>query len=711
MARMSDTTLKGVLAARITASLGSKSDPLTKERIAAEKYYRGEKFGNEEEGRSQVVSRDVAEAIDSMMPSLMKIFTAGDEVVRFDPRNANDEEAAAQATEYVNYIWSVENDGFGNFYTWFKSALMKKRGIIKIWWDKRVDVSTEHYHGLTQQEVDILNSDEDVEIAELTVSGLDVDESGQLAQYFDVKVRRSKETGTVCVSPVPPDEFIIDPRAIDDETTPFIGDRQKRTVSDLVADGYDKRLVESLGAGDAGDLTQERTERFSPESSDLYDDDSDLDPTMRKVWVTECYIRVDYDGDGIAEMRKITCAGEGSMLEILDNEEVPDHPYATLCPLPLPHKFWGQSIADVTMDVQLVKSTILRQILDNLYLTNKPQIGAVEGQVNLDDLLNRRAGGVIRMKSPTAIVPIVTTPLGAEPYNMLTMWDGIRETRTGVRRFSTGPNANSLDDAYSNTATGANIVAESSAERLEMIARIFAETGVRRAMKMILRLVSEYQQEPRMIKLRDKWVPMDPREWNNGMDMTVTVGLGTGNKQSQIQAIMALLNLDQTIVQLQQGVNGPLLTTENIYAKLRELVSASGLKGVEKYYTDPSTAQQQQQPPKPDPKMVEMQAKLQLEQQKAQADQQMQQQKMQMDAESNAADMQMKQANMQAELQIKREQLGAEMELKREQLAAELILKREQMQAEMELKARLGVVTAAQNANTTSGVHMGGEPG
>lgn len=717
MAGMTETTLKGVLSARITSALGFTDDALVKQRREAEKYYRGDKFGNEQEGRSQVVSRDVAEAVDSMMPALLKIFTAGDEVARFDPRQPEDVEAAKQATDYCNYIWHVENDGFSNFYSWFKDALIKKRGIIKIWWDKRTDVNKESYEGLTQAEYDILTADKDVEIVEEEIvqvfaEPMQMGQAPQIENVYNCTVRRSKTYGAVKICPVPPDEFLIDRRAVDDETAPFIGHRRKRTISDLIADGYDNAKVSDLGSGDDGDLTTERQERFSPEDTNPYRADAALDPSMREVWVTECYIRIDFDGDGLAEMRKITAAGEGTSLTILDNEEIPDHPFATICPIPMPHKFWGQSIADVTTEIQLVKSTLLRQILDNLYLTNMPQLGAVEGKVNLDDLLSRRPGGVVRMKSADSIFPIPTTPLGNEPYNMLQMWDGIREQRTGVRRFATGPNADTLADAYSNTATGAQIVSDSSAERLELIARIFAETGVRRAMRIILRLVSEHQQEPRIIKLRNKWVPMDPRGWDNGMDMSITVGLGTGNRQSQVQTLMALLNLDQQIVALQQGVEGPLLTVENIYAKLVKLVEASGLKGVESYYSDPANKQAQpQQQPKPDPKMMEVQGKLQIAQQQAQADQQIQTQKIEADTVASQRDHELKAAQMQQDLMIKREQLGAELQLKREQLAAELQLKREQMAAELQMKERLGVYTASQNAAVTSGVQLGGEPG
>jgi hypothetical protein len=344
---------------------------------------------------------------------------------------------------------------------------------------------------------------------------------------------------------------------------------------------------------------------------------STLDPTMREIWVTECYLRVDYDGDGVAELRKVTVAGDGASV-VLENVEADDHPFASVTPIPMPHKFHGMSIADQTVDLQLIKSILWRGALDALYLSNAPQMGAVEGQVNLDDLLNRRPGGIVRIKSPTALVPIPTAPLGGDVFQMIEYIDTVREQRTGVTRYNQG-----LDpDTLNKTATGINAIQNAAQQRLELIARVFAETGVKRAFRRILELVCKHQQKPKIIRLRQRWVAMDPREWNDEMDMTVTVGLGTGNRDQQVSHIMNLLQLDQQIVQMQGNIAGPLVTGVNIYNKLAKLVEASGLKAVDSYYTDPRTMPPMQSPPVPppapppvDPMMLQQQLALQIEQQ------------------------------------------------------------------------------------------------
>jgi len=613
MAKMSDLDLAAIVAAKIQNALGYQGGRLSRERQQAERYYKGEPFGNELDGRSQVVSRDVAEAVDGMMPSLMRVFASGDEVVRFEPAGPEDEAAAAQATDYVNWVWNQQNDGFSIFHSWFKDALLKKTGIVKIWWDESTDTTRETYQGLTTAERDILAGDPDVEIVgeeeRQVAAAVPPPPSGDGSPppvddgiRYDVVVRRTKRSGRIRVAPVPPDEFLMDRRAVGLDEAPFVAHRVRRTVSELIEMGYPRAVVMDLpiGNGEEGDFSLERLERFQDEDEWPWrDGEMQIDPSMREVWITETYLRVDYDGDGVAELRRITVAGEGSDPTILDNEEVDDHPFAALTPIPMPHKFFGLSVADQTMDLQLIKSTLWRGALDSVYLANAPQMGAVEGQVNLDDLLNRRPGGIVRLKSPTALVPIQTAPVSADAFQMIEYVDTVREQRTGVTRYNQGLDADTLNQ----TATGISAIQNASQQRLELIARIFAETGVKRAFRRILELVCKHQQQPQIVRLRGTWVAMDPREWSDQMDMTVSVGIGTGNKEQQIPQLMALLNLDERIVQIQGGVNGPLVTAKNVYNKLVKLVEAAGLKTATPYYTDPTTMPPRM-PPGPTPGAV-----------------------------------------------------------------------------------------------------------
>lgn len=286
---------------------------------------------------------------------------------------------------------------------------------------------------------------------------------------------------------------------------------------------------------------------------------------------------------------------------MLENEEADGHPFAALCPNPLPHRFWGLSVADQTLDLQVVKSTLWRGALDSIYLANAPQLGVLEGKVNVDDLLNRRPGGIVRMRDAGAIIPIATQPVSADAFQMIEYLDTVREQRTGVTRYNQGLDADTLNK----TATGIHAIQSAAQQRLELIARIFAETGVKRAFKRVLELVSKHQSAPHIIRLRNRWVAMDPRAWSEEMDLAVTVGLGTGNRDQQVLTLLRLLELDERIVALQGDVSGPLVTARNVYNMLVKLVEAAGLKSADSYYSDPGTVPPvPPAPPPPDPAMA-----------------------------------------------------------------------------------------------------------
>jgi hypothetical protein len=402
--------------------------------------------------------------------------------------------------------------------------------------------------------------------------------------------------------PVPPEEFLIARGATSLDEVGFVAHRVKRTVSDLIAMGYPRGKVLALEGAGALDFAPERLQRFAEEGGVLADAAA-LDPAMRSVSVTECWMRVDADGDGIAELRHVTVAGEGDLV-VLENEEADGHPFAALCPNPLPHRFWGLSVADQTLDLQLVKTTLWRGALDSLYLANAPQLGVLDGKVNVEDLLNRRPGGIVRMKEAGALMPIATQPVSAEAFQMIEYLDSVREQRTGVTRYNQGLDADTLNK----TATGIRAIQSAAQQRLELIARVFAETGVKRAFKRVLELVSKHQSAPRIVRLRNRWVAMDPRQWSDEMDLTVTVGLGTGNRDQQVLTLLKLLDLDERIVALQGGVAGPLVTARNVYNKLVKLVEAAGLKSAESYYSDPGTAPPAPPGPRPPDPMLALAA-------------------------------------------------------------------------------------------------------
>lgn len=632
MARMRDDEILSITEARVRDAVGYTYSTINKQREMALRYYRGDPFGNEIAGRSQVVSRDVAQYTDTFMPSLMRIFSSGDQVVRFEPSEPEDEEATKQATDYVNWIWSQQNDGFLNFHHWFKDGLLAKIGVVKIWWDDSPTQTQERYQGLNAEELAAIQADKDIEVGEVTEGAVEMagpDGLPMMMPVYDVAVVKTNREGQVRVAGVPPEDFFFGQRARSDRNANgVLGHRDYKTRSELVEMGYDRDVVAKLFAGDDRDNDSEVVARFEDVStSPLYNiEESDPGPSGT-VEVIEAYIRLDVNDDGVAEYLKVCYSGG----HLLDWEEVDDHPFAVVTPIPMPHRLAGLSMADQLMDIQMINSTIQRQILDNLYLHNMPQTEVVEGEVNMQDVLNRRPGGVVRVKRLGAMTIHQTPALGAEPFNFLEYMAGVAEQRTGATRYNQGLDANTLNK----TATGINLIQNAAAQRIELVARVYAETGVKRAFRRILSLVSKHQRKARMIRLRNRWVPMDPRGWKTSWDMTVTVGVGNGNKDQTLAHMMTLLQTTMAIVDKQGGVSGPLVTGSNVFNQLAKLCEGMGLKDVEQYFTDPAAQDgqpQEQQPPPPDPKVMEAQAKMQSQQQTAQAQMELDRQKAEHDA-------------------------------------------------------------------------------
>jgi hypothetical protein len=704
---MRDDELSAIVGTQISNALGSRigtgaGSELSEQRETALKYYLGEPFGNEVDGRSQVVLTEVADTIEWLLPGLIEVFMAGDEVVRFEPQYQEDEAAAKQATEYVNYIFNQDNPGFTILYDVFKDALLQKTGTAKVFWEDTEETKRETFTGLTPDEVALIMQPENGDAPEVIAYTMD-----PVTGLADLKVQREFADGRVRVESVPPEEFLISQRGTTTENAPFVAHRVTKTVTELLDMGFDEATVRDLPDYSAADHDIETIARGAFDGTNNIDDKA-VDDSMRTILVHECYLKMDYDGDGKAELRCITVAGPEHV--VLENEEVDEVPFISVCPVPMPHKYHGLSIADLTMDLQFIKSTVLRQILDNTYNINNARTFAND-RVNLDDLLNNTIGGVVRVDGEGPIgdsaSPVVTAPIGQQLFPMLEYLDQVRESRTGVSRYNQGLDPDALND----TAAGIGMLQSASLKRQALIARIFAETGVKNLFLKILRLVIANQDRPRMIRLRNEWIPMDPRDWNAKMDVTISVGLGNGNKDQQGLLLNHVLQVQQAIVGFQGGIDGPLVKLENIYNTLDKMVQAGGFKSADPFFTDPQNAQQQPpKPPPPDPRMMEMQAKMQLEQQKMQHQMQMDQAKASSQAQIDQAKAQTDAQRQQIEAQIKREvavesarlereKATTQMELElmkiqlqnaleREKAGLEVEMSAERIMAEMELKAR-----------------------
>ena len=640
--KVTDEELLARVQGEITDSLGY-NDTVSKQRESAMDYYYALPFGNEVEGRSQYVDSSVMDTIEWIKPSLMRVFASGDEMVTFEPHGPEDVESAEQATDYINHIFTKDNNGWEILYTWFTDALLQKNGIVKVWWDDYEDWNREEYNGLDEQEFNLLIMSPDIEVMEHTPY---VDDYGA---KHDVVIKRTSYTGRVKIENVPPDEFLISREAKDIQDARFVCHRVRKTLSELRLMYPDEDLdPREMGGGDddMAAFSSERLSRYEFDDSANYFEgwgsQSDSEEALRTYWLHESFLKTDYDGDGIAELRKVCSVGS----KILANDPIDKIPFVSITPVKIPHKFFGLSIADLIMDLQLIKSTLMRNLMDNMYNQNFGRYAVLEGQANLDDLLSQRPGGVVRVKSPNAIMPLATPQLEPSSFQMLGYLDQQRESRSGVNKYSQGLNDNALTSHTTATAVNATMTAAQS--RVELIARCFAETGVRDLMRCIYELVLKNQDKERVVKLRNKWVPVRPDMWRDKMDCTVAVGIGNGNRDQQLMHLTTMLQFAGDA--MRGGLN--IVNEKNLYNMGAALVKNMGFQNVDDFLTNPDMV-----PPQPNPeeqeKMMEMQVKQQELQIKA-ADLQLKQQKLQQEAAESAVEAQLKAAELQLEAEQKR---------------------------------------------------------
>jgi len=661
--KMDEGQIKGIIENEIDNSIGYIDTETTDQRSKALEYYLRYPYGNEVEGRSQIVTGEVAEAIDGALPQLIRVFTTTEDIVSFEPQTPEDEESAKQATDYCNWVFYRENDGLIILHNWFKDALMMKVGVVKAYWEAQEDVNKESYKNLTEDELALLLSDPAIEVVSQKVEMVDggVDMMGMPIQipYYSVKVKKVKKYGCVKIENVPPEEFLISKSARTIEDSPFVAHRRLMTRSELIAMGFDKDIVEGLPSYDDLQFTTERIARFS--QGEQPDENISLDPTMQVCEVYECYIKIDVNGDGIAELRKIVYAGN----EILDDEECDLVPFHSLCPIPIPHKFFGQSLADRTMDIQLIKSTVTRQMLDNLYLTNNARLGVVDGQVNLDDALNATPGGIIRMKSAGAITPVEVPAVTAQAFPLLEYMDSVQAKRTGVSDQQQGLDPDVMNNV---SATAIAAMMKSNSGKLELIARIFAETGVKSLFKGILHLLGKYQDQAKIVRMRGRFVTFDPRTWTNQYDVAINVGLGSGDREQKLAMLQMILSKQEQIL-TQFGASNPVVSVAQYRDTLARLIESAGFKDAKAFINEISPelndALSQPQPPAPDAQAEVAQMLAQVEREKTEAKAQIEAAKLGLQREQLEAEFTRKGI----ELSMQQERSASEMRIKEAELA------------------------------------------
>jgi hypothetical protein len=692
MAEISPSELKAILSAEKADALAAVSaSKLSKERADAMDYYLGDVSADipDEPGRSKAVSSDVADTIEGLMPSLMDIFCSGDEVVKFSPVGPEDVQAAEQETDYVNHVFMQQNPGFLTLYSFIKDALLQKVGIVKVWTEDDKEGSRETYY----------NQQPDALAMILQQPGLEVVEHSENEDgTHDITVEQTKTYKCHKVEPVPPEEFGISRRAksIRDATYCF-HECPDRTVGDLIAQGYDEDQIKSLPSS-AGDESTEAATRDTVDESSGSGDEG-MNKAARPVTVTEHYIRMDYRGDGKTALYRVVTGGEQG--EVLrrdgkpDVEQVDMAPFAAMTPVIVTHRFFGRSIADLVMDIQRIKTALMRGMLNNLYLHNNPRVEVSQAHVTdqtLDDLLVSRPGGVVRTKTPGGVTWQVVPDITGSIYPALEYMDTTRELRTGVTRQGQGIDASALQNQ---SATAVNQQFTAAQARMKLIARIFAETGIKDLFLLLHAEIRRHGSQVETVRLRNQWVQVDPRQWKTRSDLTIDVALGAGGKQEELANLMQVMTVQKELL---MGGMTNLVTPENIYAATKDLTRLIGKKDPDTFFSNPEG----QPPPEPpvDPmvqiKQQELQQKAQEAQMKAEMDQMALQMKAQLDQQSDERKAQIEQVQAQADIATQDRKTQAELllaekkfELERELKMLDAQIKMKTLEADLEMKREM----------------------
>lgn len=659
-------------------------DELSVDRIKAMEYYDGVmKDTPADANRSKVVSRDVRSAIKKVLPSVIRTILGNDKVVEYQPVNEGDEAAAEQATDYVNFVVFPESDGYDAVQDAAHDALKLRNGIIRWWYDKKRKVQVSKHTGLDEQALVQLVADDDVEVLEQEQyeEQIDTPQGPQPVTLYNVKIRRVSEYGCTKLAAVPLEEFLIHPDAISIDDSPITGMKTRLRRSDLVEMGYDREKVDSFPASDIEEEEEEFTRR-----RDAFDENDSIVKALQEVDYYELYVKIDADDDGVAELRRMCFAGGLAEVNLLDDEEWDEVPFADLIVERRPHQREGNSVTDDMAEIQRVKTVLMRQTLDNLYWQNNQQPIVQEGTIaNPEAVLNPKFGQPIRVNQGIDVRGAIgynTVPFVAEQsFGMLSYLDQEATDRTGISDASSGMAPDRLQNM---TAKASAMIEAAGVGQTELMVRTFAQ-GLKRVFQGLLRLVIKHQDKPRTVRLRNQWVTFDPRQWNAEMDVTVNTGLGAGTRERDMMMMQVVGAQQEKLLAAYGPVNNPYVSAENIWNSVSRGVEAAGLRTPDLYFTKPTPEQieqlQKAQAEKPDPEMEKVKIKAQADQQKAQLDAQLQREKMQQEA------------------QLETQRITQEMALKRYQIEQEIQLKRQTNAMQMLTR------------DPVSSVNIGGDPG
>lgn len=595
-----ETELLKLVASERQRSIGFELDAnLLGDRERALNYYKGQMPDIPAlPNRSKAVSSDVADAIETVLPDLIEIFTGGDDVVAFTPQNPEDEAAAKQETDYISHVVFQENDGFLTLYTAIKDALLEKIGVFCWWWGEDKNVKDEDFEGKTAVEMQL--AAKDGEIVNTKESGQD--ETGQ--PLYSFTLRRKIDRSTCRITTVSPDDFSVAADTVNLKDTSYCSMRARPRMQDLIAEGFDPELVRSLPPyGTDKNTAIEMARDTAGEHSQGIPVDAGGVGDLRKVETATHFIKLLGD-DGKLDIWRVQTGGGETIL--LEAEKVNRINFAAITPYPVAHRFYGRALADLLIEVQRIKTALTRMVLDSGYfaLNQRMEVATDRaGEWTISDLLRNEPGVPIRSKTGDAVRPISGGELAFDAFGALEYFATVAEQRTGIVRNAQGLNPDTLHD----TAKGAMALMGAAQKRVRLIARIMAETGIKDLFLGVHAEIRENATEARIVRLNGNWVPVSPSQWAERNDMTIGVGVGASGREFEIAALGQASNIVQAIVTEQGGAQGPIVTSQNVYSLAMDTFQKLGLKKASQYLTNPAQNPQPQQAPPPDPKLLQVQ--------------------------------------------------------------------------------------------------------
>jgi len=586
--------------------------------------------------RSKAVSSDVSDAVETILPDLLEIFMGGEDIASFRPIGPEDEKLAEQETDYVNHVVMQENDGFNVLYAAFKDALTVDTGVFHWYWEANEETEEESWEGVDA-----------VTLQSLVANGWEITEATANEDgSYNAKGQKTEADGCLEVCAVPPEDFTVGRDTVNLKEATYCAMRTRSRAQDLIADGYDEDKVKALATYGANN---DNTVQTSRDNADEGQDGINQSGNLRLVEVVVHYLKV-YEGSKETIYRVVTGNNEDVLLE---QDTVDMIPFSAITPYPTAHRFYGRSVADLVMEVQRIKTALMRMFLDSGYFAMNQRFEVATSGANewtIPDLMRNEPGMPVRSNSGQTIRPISAGGFQFPALEALEYMSTVMESRTGIVRNAQGLKPDTLHD----TASGAAALMSAAQKRVRMIARIFAETGVKDMFLGVHATLRAHATKERTAKMRGEWVPVNPSKWGNRDDMTIEIGVGSGGKDQELMMYQAGTQIIQQLVQMQGGPTGPIVKIDNIYAFAKKSLEKLGFKTADLFLSDPAKQQPQQEgPPAPDPKMVEVQQKAQIEQAKLQQQGALEREK------------------MVAQAQLKREQLDAEFELKRYQIEME----------------------------------------